>query len=464
MLNRLNNFGHDTRGTFAVMFALMSVVIVAIIGLGLDYWFALNDKTRLSAASDAAGLAAVNVAKAYYAANSGTLTGTALSNAAIAAGIAQGTKVFNVNIGSADIAGTITPNISVAYSNLQFTATVSYSGSIPAHFGPLLGFKSYAVNGTSTSIAGLPKYLDFYIITDVSGSMGIPIDASTQQTLIKNNPDNAQFKSNYPTGCQFACHYSGYNGFAYTQANNIPIKLNTIGQALNALFAAANKTKVISNQFRIGLYTFIVHAVQIASLSSDFTVATTAANNLPNYIDNGTNNNGMGAGGTHFENIWNDLNTYFYPAGKGTSSSDTVPFIILVTDGVDNSQTYYPQNSFTGSYPQLPDTTDSVSFCTKAKAAGYTVAVLYIPYPLIVNPQAIWNDEDGAVNYLVSPTAEPAPPNPYTPNVPVGSNVSNNMNSCASPGYFFTAGTSAQVNAAMQQIFYQAVAATRMSQ
>ena len=255
----------------------------------------------------------------------------------------------------------------------------------------------------------------------------------------------------------------GVISFGDTAKTLIPLTKNS-AENRSALFAAANKTKVISNQFRIGLYTFIVHAVQIASLSSDFTVATTAANNLPNYIDNGTNNNGMGAGGTHFENIWNDLNTYFYPAGKGTSSSDTVPFIILVTDGVDNSQTYYPQNSFTGSYPQLPDTTDSVSFCTKAKAAGYTVAVLYIPYPLIVNPQAIWNDEDGAVNYLVSPTTEPAPPNPYTPNVPVGSNVSNNMNSCASPGYFFTAGTSAQVNAAMQQIFYQAVAATRMSQ
>ena len=68
------------------------------------------------------------------------------------------------------------------------------------------------------------------------------------------------------------------------------------------------------------------------------------------------------------------------------------------------------------------------------------------------------------MTYLVNPTVYPAPPSPYTPIVPIGDNITNNMNSCASPGYFFTAGTSAQVNAAMQQIFYQAVSSTRMTQ
>ena len=464
MLMYINKFGRDTRGTFAVMFALTSVVLVGIVGLGIDYWTALNDKTRLSAASDAAGLAAVNVAKAFYAANSGTMTANGLATAAEQAGVAQGTKVFAVNIGPADISSTIVPNIVVTYNNLNFTATVSYAGSIPAHFGNIFGFNNYAVSGTSVSVASLPKYLDFYVITDVSGSMGIPTNAADQQTLIKNNPDNAIEASQYPSGCQFACHYAGYKGFAYTQANNIPLKLNSVGSALNALFTAANKTKVISNQFRVGLYTFITDAIQIAALDSNFTNATTQANNLANYLDNGTYNNGMGAGGTHFENIWNDLSNYFNAAGKGTSSSDTIPFIILVTDGVENTQTYYPQNSFTGSHPQLPDTSSSNSFCAKAKSMGYTVAVLYIPYPIIVDPQPIWNYEDGAVNYLISPTTEPAPPGAYKPAVPTGGNVSNNASACASPGYFFTAGSSTQINAAMQQIFYQAVAATRMSQ
>ena len=46
-----------------------------------------------------------------------------------------------------------------------------------------------------------------------------------------------------------------------------------------------------------------------------------------------------------FENLWRDVNPYMNAAGNGFSSSSTWPFIILITDGVDNNQTYAP---FTG--------------------------------------------------------------------------------------------------------------------
>jgi len=464
LLVSLGAFGRDRRGSFAVIFALSALVMFATLGLGIDYWFVLNDKTRANAAADAAGIAAVNAAKTYYAANSGSLGATDLANGAIAAGEAQGVKAFAVNLGSSDVAPTLASSTTVAYNNLQFTATVAYSGQSNAYFGNLLGVHSYAIAGTSISVGGLPKYLDFYIVTDLSGSMGIPTSAADQQTLIQTNPDNAIEAANYPTGCQFACHYSGYSGFAYTQNVGLKLKLNDVGNAISALIATANNTKIITNQFRIGMYGFIVNAAQLSALSSNFSSATSVANNLANYIDNGTYNNGMGAGGTHFENIWSGIGGDFNTPGTGLSSSSTVPFVILVTDGADNSQTYYPQNSFTGSWPQLPDTTDVSGFCGKAKHAGYTVAVLLIPYNPIVNAQPIWNYEDGAVNYLVDPTTYPAPPSPYEPTVPTGDNLSVNMQSCANPGYFFSAATSAQINTAMQTIFYQAVASTRMTQ
>lgn len=457
-------FGRDRSGGFAIIFALSSVVTVAAFGLGVDYWFALNDKTRADAAADAAGLAAVNTAKAYYAANSGSLDQTTLVTQSVAAGQTQGAKVFAVNLGASDAAANTTPTVTVSYANLLFTATVTYSGSSRSFFGNLLGFAKYAINGTSVSTGGLPKYLDFYIVTDLSGSMGIPTSAADQQTLIATNPDNVIEASQYPSGCQFACHYPGYSGFAYTQSVGLKLKLNDVGNAISALISTANSTKVIVNQFRIGIYGFIVNAAQLAPLSSSFSTVSSVAVALADYIDNGTSNNGMGAGGTHFENIWPGISSYFQTPGNGTSSSSTIPFIILVTDGADNSQTYYPQNNFTGSWPQLPDTTDANGFCGAAKAAGYTVAVLLIPYDPIVDPKAIWNDEDGAVNYIVDPSIYPAPPSPYTPSVPAGDNLNKNMQSCASSGYFFSAATSDEINLAMQTIFYQAVASTRITQ
>jgi hypothetical protein len=102
---------------------------------------------------------------------------------------------------------------------------------------------------------------------------------------------------------------------------------------------------------------------------------------------------------------------------------------------VDNSQTYTNGN-FSGSQPQIPAQT----FCDNAKNAHYTVAVLLIPYNTIINPQTVWGNEDGVVNGLIA-----------------NNDITPAMTSCASPGYFFSAATSDDINTAMQKIFQQAV-------
>lgn len=452
----------DRRGNFTILFALTVPLLVILVGMGVDFSIALSDKSRLDLAADAAALAAVNTAKSWYAANSGSgLSESALESGAESAGQTQGQAVFNANVGSTVLvsAPTLTlPLPGYKSTTMTFTASVNWTAQVTAHFGPLVGISTFNISGNAQAQAGLPKYLDFYVVVDTSGSMGIPTSATDQETLIANNPDNAQEEANgYAGGCQFACHFPGYQGFVYTQENNIqiPLKLNSVNSAVKALLSTATATKVIANQFRIGIYPFIVDPIQAAALSSDFTSTgvgsvTYAANNLANDLDagsetNGVINQGMGSGGTHFETLWSGMSPYLQTPGTGTSSSSTQPYIILVTDGVDNSQTYTPSTySWSGgSQPQVP----SLAFCTSAKAAGYTVAVLLIPYDPIVDPETIWNDEDGVVNSLIST-------NSITPA----------MQSCASSGYFFSAATAADITSAMQTIFYQAVQAARLTQ
>jgi len=60
----------------------------------------------------------------------------------------------------------------------------------------------------------------------------------------------------------------------------------------------------------------------------------------------------MGSGGTHFETLWPDVSPYMQTAGTGASASSTSPFIILVTDGVDNNQNYTPAKQ---SWTATPD-------------------------------------------------------------------------------------------------------------
>lgn len=445
----LARYARDARGNFAIMFAFAAPVLIVFIGMGIDYKTALSDKSRMDTAADAAAIAAVNTAKAYFAANSASLSGSALSNAAIAAGIAQGEKVFAADMGPTLLVTPVTPGLTMTYSNLTFNSSVTWSGQVGTHFGGWVGITNIAISGASAATAALPKYLDFYVVVDASGSMGIPTSSIDQQTLIANNPDNAIEEANgYVGGCQFACHFAGYQGYNWAAANGISLKLNSVSAAVQSLLSTAASTAIISNQFRVGIYPFIVDAIAAAPLSASYGNGSQVYNvayNLGTYLDAGTTvsgvtNGGMGSGGTHFENLWGDMNPNMNAAGTGFSSSSTLPFIILVTDGVDNSQTYPP---FTGSYPQTPSTT----FCTNAKNAGYTVAVLLIPYVPIVDPETIWNDEDGVVNNLINT-------NSITPV----------MQSCASSGYFFQAATAAEINSAMLQIFYQAVGSARLTQ
>jgi Flp pilus assembly protein TadG len=461
-------FAREARGNFTILFAFTAPILILFVGMGVDYLTALSDKSRMDTAADAAAITAVNSAVAYYKLNPKNETGSSLKNDAIAAGTAQALSVFKVNMGATQVFATaqlnspVTPTIDIcdaatpACGPLTFNSVVTWSGKVAAHFGPLVSIQNVGIGGSSGATAGLNPYIDFYVLVDTSGSMGIPTSTTDQQTLIANNPDNpTEAAAGYTGGCQFACHFSGYQGFTYAQSNNIQLKLNSVASAIQALISNATTTQAAvsqTNEFRIGVYPFIVHAVQAVSILNSFSPFAAAQafvnpaqpsppGTLPEYLDDGgVAHPTMGSGGTHFENLAGDMSAFLQTPGTGLSQTSTLPFIILITDGVDNSQTYSP---FTGSYPQTPN----IDMCTNAKNNGYTVAVILIPYVQIVDPEPIWNNEDGVVNNLISTNA-----------------ISPVMQSCASSGYFFSAATSQDITNAMVTIFNEAVSASRITQ
>ena len=80
------------------------------------------------------------------------------------------------------------------------------------------------------------------------------------------------------------------------------------------------------------------------------------------------------------------------------------------------------------------------------KGRGITVAVLYIPYGTIQNriPNFASN-EDGYANNNIA-------------NIPAA------LKNCASPNFFYTANTPADINNALQTMFEQAVNTAHISQ
>ncbi len=184
----------------------------------------------------------------------------------------------------------------------------------------------------------------------------------------------------------------------------IQLRADAVGYAVNQLLQTAYNTEQstgISNQFRVGLYPFIVNLYSYFPLTASLNGSSNspgtinyAAANLASLLDTGVDTN-LGSGGTHFENALPAMNNLITSVGTGTSSSNALPYVFLITDGSEDQQTESNGN-WSGSNSA---TTLNPSYCTTLKNRGVTVAVLYIPYQPIQDPNpAFANNEDGYAN------------------------------------------------------------------
>ena len=223
----------------------------------------------------------------------------------------------------------------------------------------------------------------------------------------------------------------------------------------------------ISNQFEVGLFPFIQNLCTASANSSNScsvglttsltgSTITNFAAQLANLLDTGQNAT-LGSGGTHFENALSSMNSFITSVGTGTSSTNPLPYVFLVTDGSQDYQTQWNgswgsqnwsangtvpyQNSSTVMPPNTEQTTD---YCGTMKDRGITVAVLYIPYQPIADPSTIFDDEDGYANSNIA-------------NIPAA------LQACASPNFFYTANTPSDIQSALVTMFEQAVSTAHVT-
>lgn len=466
VMARLKRFRDDLSGNVAVIFTLALIPIMTAVGCAVDYTMATRMRAKLQAAADAASVAALAQKSPGF-----TAAAAMTSNGSVAAAVTDAKNVFNANMNGiggytlSSLTATVTKTGIKLASNVQFTATV------PVVFLKILGFTTVTVTGSSSSSGSLPPYLDFYLMLDVSGSMGLPSTNAEQTRLAAINPDNY---SQYPNGCTFACHFTTQNacgnssqkyntngyclGYSLSRtagnSGNSPVtscptdgtsaciqlRADAVGYAVTQLFITANSSAKVSNQFRIGLYPFIRYLYTYFALTSSINGSTTnsstinyAAANLATLLDTGANSN-LGSGGTHFENAFPSMNSLITSVGDGSTWNNTLPYVFLVTDGAQNYQTQW-NLGWSGS--NSPTTLDP-ALCTTLKNRGIIISVLYIPYQPIQNPTTFANSEDFYANANI----------PY---------ISPVLQNCASPNFFFTANTPADITTALNAMFNAAL-------
>jgi hypothetical protein len=227
-------------------------------------------------------------------------------------------------------------------------------------------------------------------------------------------------------------------------SNCIQLRADAVGYALNQLFITANASAMVTNQFRIGLYPFIRYLYAYFPLTSSINGSPTnsstinyAAANLASLLDTNANSS-LGSGGTHLDRAFSDMNTLITSVGDGSASSNTLPYVFVVTDGAQDPQVKAINGgSWSGS--NHATVIDPTTVCKPLKDRGIIVSVLYIPYEPIQNPNSSFaNDEDDYANNNIS-------------------NIPASLQNCASPGFFYTANAPADITAALNAMFNHAV-------
>ena len=244
----------------------------------------------------------------------------------------------------------------------------------------------------------------------------------------------------------------------------IQLRADAVGYAVTTLLSTASAAEQVSNQYQVGLFPFIQYlygctSITPCSASNAYVPLTTnltgstitnAAANLASLLDTGANSN-LGSGGTHFENALASMNSAITSVGTGAGSSNALPYVFIITDGSEDYQTQWAggwssQNwSSSAAVPYQnssavipPNSVTSTDYCTNIKNRGITIAILYVPYQPIADPSTIFNDEDGYANSNI-------------PGIPAA------LQACASPNFYYTADTPADINSALLSMFQQAV-------
>lgn len=153
-------------GQVLVAFAVTAVVLLAMVGLAIDLGMAYLVKAKLSAAVDAAALAAGRVAAQGE--------GAAKTEA---------DKFFATNYPEGLLGANVAaPATALQYDNQDkaWVVTVSTTATVPAYFAKVLGRNNFTVGASATTVVGA---VDLVLVLDTSHTLNYPSKEETFDPL-----------------------------------------------------------------------------------------------------------------------------------------------------------------------------------------------------------------------------------------------------------------------------------------
>src|SRR5271165_2019227 len=398
-IEALRRLARDEDGNLTPMFALTLLPVLGLIGITVDYTQSSTRKATLDTIADSASLAAVTPAM---------LASTDQASINVA------TTLFNSQVSAVKGIGPVTLSVTASDNGLTRTVTVSYQTTSSALFGGYTGKSSLPISGSSQSSATVPPNIDFYLLLDNSPSMAIAATTSGINTMVANTPDQ----------CAFGCHESDtspndYYGLA--RSLGVTLRMDLVAQATQNLMSTAQSTSAANNAtYRAAIYTFNIGFNTITPLTASLSTAQSQAANIQIYEVPYQNWNNDTI--TNYTSAMTQINSIMPNPGGGTNQAGDTPQEVLffVTDGVEDE---------TVGSSRVQSLMNN-SYCTTIKNRGIRIAVLYTTYlPL---PTNAWYN-----TYIA----------------PFQANIGTNLQSCASPGLYYSVTTDGDISAALNELF-----------
>jgi Flp pilus assembly protein TadG len=441
LIRQLGRLRRARRGNVTMIAALCAPFLIAGVGFAIDFANASYVNQRIAEAADTAVLAAVSQSAAN--------AGGGYSNTAWLQ--AFGNNLFNANIAKMGISVNETLTVT-ANSQGGATASLTYNYKVPTFFGGLFGLSSMPVSGSIGATANPIVYINYYFIVDASQSMGIGATQTDMSNLYARVAAASPAVVTAPdTGCVFACHVPLTGTVAVEtlahESPRITLRIDSAISAIQSVISAAQNSAGTNQNIKIAIYTMNKDPTVsnppyinvISPLSANYTTLSANANN----IDLGGNTS-SGIGDTDTADQLNKFATTVLPAsnGKGTSASDAINYVFIITDGV--TDTYSSGCADTHCVSAY-----TASQCSALKKAA-TVGVIYTTYLPIYNNNNSSQGLDGRYTTLISPIA---------------SQIAPALQTCASSlTYYYEASDGPAITTGMNALFASSEQAARLTQ
>lgn len=261
----------------------------------------------------------------------------------------------------------------------RLSMEVSYRADYSPNVMNMIGPETVSISDSQRATVSSASYININLLFDVSGSMGIGSTPADQQLIADT------------TNCAFACHTGSSRGnstYDRARAAGAVIRIYTARTSAIDAVLAMETSMTLEDQVTVGLYKFSNEPTEILS-PSDARASDLAT--VRNLISSEVQMDIEGTG-TNIELAMRNMLAVLPTSGTGRTPDDRVQYVVGLTDGVENTQSWYPgrgwraHNAATVNSPSMRHAGHEINYapatsqCDALKANGAQIYFINTEY------------------------------------------------------------------------------------